>query len=79
MALVLIRLRRIVCAFVVCLQQKSGFLASRPMYTLVGVNHIVLNILQNGENQSWEEYYRSVLMDIWFFNPLCSNGLSQSD
>ena len=25
-----------------------------------GVNHIVLNVLQNGGNQSWEEYYRSV-------------------
>ena len=50
----------VLCAFVVRLQPKSGFLASRPMYTLVPENHIVLDILQNGENQSWEEYYRSV-------------------
>ena len=50
----------VACTFVVRLQQISGFLALRPMYTLVGVNYIVLNIHQNGINQNWEEYYRSV-------------------
>ena len=31
--------------------EKSGFLASRSLYTLV---EVLLNILQNGENQSGE-------------------------
>ena len=55
--------------------KNSGFLASRPLYTLV---EVLLNILQNGENQR-EVIRMCKHMEVWFFNPLCSNGLSHTD
>ena len=50
-------------------KEKSGFLASSSMYTLL---EVLLNILQNGEIK---EESSNTYMEVWFFNRLCSNGL----